>query len=104
MIYAAVYKPSQWKASLQIITGIRRIGENLNKEYSVCPSYFLVLRLVEGNAGIPIHALLYHLYRDVHLFLKLNPLRLQFQCVIKAFLDRLVVLPYAFSKSLLFHQ
>jgi len=36
MIYAAVYKPSQWKASLQIITGIRRIGENLNKEYSVC--------------------------------------------------------------------
>jgi hypothetical protein len=36
MIYATVYKPSQWKTSLQIITGIRRISENLNKEYSVC--------------------------------------------------------------------
>ena len=35
MIYATVYKQSQWKTSLQIITGMCRMGEKVNKEYSV---------------------------------------------------------------------
>lgn len=36
MIYVAVYRSSQWKTSLQIITGIHRMGEKINKEFSVC--------------------------------------------------------------------